>query len=59
MRDVIAKYRVDQIAFQRLKDEKATMQVELAALKAAYENLEEDIRGVVLLLTEKTAFFSL
>jgi hypothetical protein len=25
MRDVIAKYRVDQIAFQRLKDEKATM----------------------------------
>lgn len=59
MRDVIAKYRVDQIALQRLKDEKATMQVKLAALKAAYENLEEDIRGVVLLLTEKTAFFSL
>uniref|UniRef100_A0A2K1XYG0 Uncharacterized protein n=1 Tax=Populus trichocarpa TaxID=3694 RepID=A0A2K1XYG0_POPTR len=25
MRDVIAKYRVDQIALQRLKDEKATM----------------------------------
>lgn len=59
MRDVIAKYRVDQIALQRLKDEKATMQVELAALKAVYENLEEDIRGVVFLLTEKTAFFSL
>lgn len=59
MRDVIAKYRVDQIALQRLKDEKATMQVKLAALKAAYENLEEDIRGVVLLLTEKAAFFSL
>lgn len=53
MRDVIAKHRVDQIAIQRLRDEKTTVEVELVALKATYENLEEDIRGVVLHLTKK------
>lgn len=54
MRDVIAKHRVGQIALQRLRDEKATVEVELAALKVAYKKLEEDIRGLYFILLKNS-----
>lgn len=49
MREVIAKHKADQTAIQRLKKDKAIVEVEMKNLKVAYTSLKDNMQVVFFL----------
>jgi len=51
VKKAINKYKAYYIVFQRLRDEKAVMDVESKDLKLAYTSLKDDMKGQVFQLS--------